>query len=489
MMGLDLTGVDYHLLIYVVIAYFLGNISPAIIIGRLNGVDIREEGSGNAGTTNVLRVLGPTAALATLAIDVLKGYVAVRIGLNSGDIGAMLCFIAVVYGHIFPVVFKFRGGKGVATSLGAALAVDWLSAFALVVIAVAVAGISRKMSLGSICAAIAYPFLILYYYPSVLPMAIFMAATVVFMHRANIRRLILHEEPSISFSSKKSTPVPEGPAPVKVMPETLPDRNEVNEGSFESDIIENIVDDETVTSGRVPEAPPEDKPADAVKTTYEDKSSESEELSEAEESAKTGDAAPVEPKGAENPVNYFEAASIPEMKAAERARIAVIGDGSLAAALANRLVYQGHHVTLYIPDREVADAVRESGIYREVLPSVVLSDQLHYTANIRTAAGRKELVIFAGCGDKLPDAVRNAMRGMSLSTIAVVADTEPIHLDEDIRKAFRRNPVVTMEISEGEGAVARYENVTARISSDSAEAADRVRELLTDDRFFTEKAE
>ena len=159
------------IIIVAIVSYFLGNISPAILVGRLHGIDIRKEGSGNAGTTNVLRVLGVKAAVATLAIDVLKGYVAVRIGLNYGDIGAMIAFICVVYGHIFPALYKFKGGKGVATSLGAALALDWPSAFALILIAIAVTALSRKMSLGSITAAVSYPFLIEYYYSSVLPMA------------------------------------------------------------------------------------------------------------------------------------------------------------------------------------------------------------------------------------------------------------------------------------------------------------------------------
>lgn len=193
---------QFKIIIVAIVSYFLGNISPAILVGRLHGIDIRKEGSGNAGTTNVLRVLGVKAAVATLAIDVLKGYVAVRIGLNYGDIGAMIAFICVVYGHIFPALYKFKGGKGVATSLGAALALDWPSAFALILIAIAVTALSRKMSLGSITAAVSYPFLIEYYYSSVLPMAIVLAVTVIVMHRSNIQRLIRREEPSLSFGGK-----------------------------------------------------------------------------------------------------------------------------------------------------------------------------------------------------------------------------------------------------------------------------------------------
>ena len=145
----------YYLILIGVISYLIGNISPAILIGRLHAIDIRNEGSGNAGTTNVLRVLGAKSAAATLVIDVLKGVVAVRIGLNADDYGAMVAFVCVVIGHVYPALYKFRGGKGVATSLGAALALNWPSAFALILIALFVVGVTKKMSLGSILAAIA----------------------------------------------------------------------------------------------------------------------------------------------------------------------------------------------------------------------------------------------------------------------------------------------------------------------------------------------
>lgn len=198
-------SVNYFILIFVgVVSYLIGNISPAILIGRLHGIDIRSEGSGNAGTTNVLRVLGAKAALATLAIDVFKGFLAVRIslGLDAGDYGSMIAFACVVLGHIYPALYKFRGGKGVATSLGAALALNWPSAFALILIAILVVGFTKKMSLGSILAAIAYPFLIWFYYPAALPVAVAMALLVIVKHRSNIARLIKKEEPSINIIGK-----------------------------------------------------------------------------------------------------------------------------------------------------------------------------------------------------------------------------------------------------------------------------------------------
>ncbi|MBQ6582802.1 MAG: glycerol-3-phosphate 1-O-acyltransferase PlsY [Mogibacterium sp.] len=189
-----------------VVSYCIGDINPAILIGRLHGVDIRKEGSGNAGTTNVLRVLGKRAALATLLIDVLKGFIPVKIGLMLGgpQLGG-ICFIFAVLGHIFPALYQFKGGKGVATSLGAALALNWQSALLLIVIAVGLAAITRYMSLGSICAAVAYPFLILYFRKECLLYVIPVAILVIWMHRSNIGRLLHGEESKLSFGSKKKS--------------------------------------------------------------------------------------------------------------------------------------------------------------------------------------------------------------------------------------------------------------------------------------------
>ena len=182
------------LIIMVTFAYLIGNISPATLIGRLYGIDIKKSGSGNAGTTNVLRVLGTKAAICTLLIDVFKGFIAVHIAQGRfNNLGAMLAFAAVVIGHIYPVVFKFKGGKGVATFLGAAMALNWPSMFAAALIAVVVAAASKKMSLGSITAAMIYPFLMLYYYPKALPIAILMTFIILFTHRGNIKRLMKGE--------------------------------------------------------------------------------------------------------------------------------------------------------------------------------------------------------------------------------------------------------------------------------------------------------
>ena len=96
--------------IAIVIAYFLGNISPSILLGRAMGVDIKKEGSGNAGTTNALRVLGKKAAVITLVVDIGKGVIAVLLGnALAGPQAAMYCALAAFAGHVWPAMFHFKG--------------------------------------------------------------------------------------------------------------------------------------------------------------------------------------------------------------------------------------------------------------------------------------------------------------------------------------------------------------------------------------------
>lgn len=205
-----LTGADYTcnvwiLLLSVVIAYFIGNISPSILMAKAKGIDIRSEGSGNAGTTNALRVMGKKAGAVTLIIDVLKGTCAVLLGsLMAGHLGAMVCVVAVMCGHVWPVFFGFKGGKGVATAFGALMGLNpllGLSTLAVVVIAVL---ISKRMSVGSILGAIAFPFLSLYFETDFVYLGIILAIIVIVKHRANIVRLFKGQEPVMSIFEKKN---------------------------------------------------------------------------------------------------------------------------------------------------------------------------------------------------------------------------------------------------------------------------------------------
>lgn len=193
----------WKIVLAVIIAYALGNISPSIIQGKLHGIDIKKEGSGNAGTTNTLRVLGKKAAVITLVIDVLKGVAAVLIGnALAGEQAGYLCALAVFCGHIWPALYGFKGGKGVATAFGALLAVNWaLGLSALVIVALGVI-VTMKMSVGSILGAATFPLVCLFIEPDFIAIGIVMAVIILVKHRANIGRLIRGEEPKMSFKKK-----------------------------------------------------------------------------------------------------------------------------------------------------------------------------------------------------------------------------------------------------------------------------------------------
>lgn len=189
--------------IAVILAYFLGNISPAILFSRARGEDIRTQGSGNPGTTNMLRVYGKKAAAATLAIDVLKGVAAVLIGrVLGGELAAYICAVAVVLGHMWPLLWNFKGGKGVATSLGACLAISPLMGIAALMAGCAVILLTRMVSPGSIVGAIVLPMLTRAFCPDFFPYAAVLAILVIVKHSSNIKKLFRGEESRIDFSKK-----------------------------------------------------------------------------------------------------------------------------------------------------------------------------------------------------------------------------------------------------------------------------------------------
>jgi len=186
--------------VLVVVAYFIGNVSPAILISKVKGRDIRTSGSGNAGTTNMLRTYGRSAALITLLIDVLKGVLAVWIGMRLGGTDvSYLCACTVIIGHIWPAVYGFRGGKGIATGLGVLLAVSPAVGILTAIIAFTTIALTKRVSAGSITAALFVPFLARHFVPSFLPYAIVIVLVVVWKHRANIGRLIRGEESKIKL--------------------------------------------------------------------------------------------------------------------------------------------------------------------------------------------------------------------------------------------------------------------------------------------------
>lgn len=197
------------ILIVIVAGYLLGSISTGVVLSRLFAkTDIRSQGSGNAGTTNMLRVLGRRMALFTFIGDMLKGIIAVFIGkwLIGGELGGLLGVVGAVLGHYYPLYFGFKGGKGIATSFGSLLFVfpiQALLAFAVFLILVAV---THYVSVGSIAAAITLPLLIVithFQEPTLWIITVCIGASVVWRHRANIKRLMNHTENKLDFSTLK----------------------------------------------------------------------------------------------------------------------------------------------------------------------------------------------------------------------------------------------------------------------------------------------
>ncbi len=180
-------------------AYLLGSIATAVLVSRALGVaDPRSGGSGNPGATNVLRLAGRRAAFLTLAGDVLKGVVPVLVA-RAADLppGAVaLVGLAAFLGHLYPVFFGFRGGKGVATALGTLFGLDPLLGAAVLATWLVVAGVSRYSSLAALVAAVLAPVYawVLSAHPWMVGAVAVMAALLVWRHRANIRRLLAGEE-------------------------------------------------------------------------------------------------------------------------------------------------------------------------------------------------------------------------------------------------------------------------------------------------------
>ena len=179
---------------YLVISYLIGSISAAILVCRLMGKgDPRDVGSGNPGATNVLRAHGKFPALLTLAGDVLKGFLPVVVGLGLGLDPALVAGagLAAFIGHLYPVFFGFKGGKGVATLIGVLFGYDWRLGLSFIATWLAVAAVSRYSSLAALCATLAAPIYALLLglpWPYALALGV-MAPTVFWRHAENIQRL------------------------------------------------------------------------------------------------------------------------------------------------------------------------------------------------------------------------------------------------------------------------------------------------------------
>ncbi len=195
-----LGNVDINFILAVVLAYLLGSISPSTILAKAQGKDIKKEGSGNAGATNTLRVLGKKAAIITLLVDVGKGVLAVSIAeLISGPEAAYVAALAALCGHVWPIFFKFRGGKGVAVALGTVLRLDWRIALMMVAFFILVVLISKMVSVGSLSVCVAFPITCWFLHKELFPVSLIMAAVIIWKHSDNIKRLINHDENEVDI--------------------------------------------------------------------------------------------------------------------------------------------------------------------------------------------------------------------------------------------------------------------------------------------------
>lgn len=193
-------------LLCIVVPYLLGSVNFALVISKaFYKDDVRIHGSGNAGMTNMLRTYGKKAAAGTLICDILKAVISVWLGLwLFGEIGAYIAGLFCVLGHIFPIFFKFKGGKGVATVAAMVLTLNPLAFLILFIIFVIVVATTRYISLGSVLCMLLYPALTYTLggvgFPTLFSFTV--AAIVIFMHRSNIKRLLNGTENKVSFSKK-----------------------------------------------------------------------------------------------------------------------------------------------------------------------------------------------------------------------------------------------------------------------------------------------
>ena len=197
----------WKIILSAVLGYFLGCIPTGVLVAKIYGVrDIRTLGSGNSGTTNVLRNLGWLPSVLTLVGDCLKGYVACLIGRQlGGDAGMLTGGLCAIVGHDFPVFMGFRGGKGIATSLGLIIAINPWLALALLAVQIVAVALTRYMSVASLITTVAFPILVIFTergrenFPLFLGAACIASLLSLFGHRGNIQRLIRGEENRLDF--------------------------------------------------------------------------------------------------------------------------------------------------------------------------------------------------------------------------------------------------------------------------------------------------
>lgn len=199
----------------IVVGYLLGSFNCSIIVSKLFlKQDIRNFGSGNAGSTNAFRVMGGKKTLLVMAGDMLKGILGVLFAFaifpDAGLMGSfpvMIAGFAVIVGHAFPIYFKFRGGKGILTSAAIFILFDPRSLLIILSVFLITVFLTRYVSLGSVLAAIAFPITILFLYPGnwlFFAVSVVWGGGVIYLHRSNIKRLLTHAEKKFYFHRSKA---------------------------------------------------------------------------------------------------------------------------------------------------------------------------------------------------------------------------------------------------------------------------------------------
>ncbi len=208
----------HYLTLGIVIAYLIGSIPSAVWVGKtFYGVDVRTQGSGNAGATNTIRVLGIKAGMPVLLFDVFKGWLAIflaryfiPVDFTAGNfiIYEIVIVTMVVLGHVFPILAGFRGGKGIATLLGVGIAIYPIEVLIVVAIFTIMLITFKYVSLASITAAVCFPLIVIFiFHQGAMPLillAVFVGIFVPIIHHKNIKRLLNGTESKFILKKNKS---------------------------------------------------------------------------------------------------------------------------------------------------------------------------------------------------------------------------------------------------------------------------------------------
>lgn len=208
---------EYTNILAIVMAYLIGSIPSAIWVSKwFFGIDVRDYGSKNAGATNTFRVIGKKAGFPVLFFDILKGWASVTFlsllshyptGSNQHINLQLAVGLAAVFGHVYPIYERFKGGKGVATLLGIVLAINFPAAGVSFILFLITYLISQYVSLGAITAAFFFPFITVYVFKATSPTLIYFSVVisflVIFTHRKNIERLLKREENKMPLNIRK----------------------------------------------------------------------------------------------------------------------------------------------------------------------------------------------------------------------------------------------------------------------------------------------